>query len=120
MVPETVEEEEEEAQSPENITPEPIPSLGGTDGEEDIPTNVEANGAEQQTPKGETKIPPPDYYGDKGWESHYNWINILQNMQEHSEGIHCKEYRTQMPMLDESDLINRTYITNWDENGEQL
>ena len=41
-------------------------------------------------------------------------------MQEHSEGIHRKENGTQMPVLDMSDLINRTYITNPDKNGEQL
>ena len=41
-------------------------------------------------------------------------------MLEHSEGIHRKEDGTQMPVLDVSDLINRTYITNPDENGEQL
>ena len=97
VVPETVEEEEEEAQNLEDITPEPIPSLGGNDEEEDIPVNVEASGAEQQTPKGETKTPPPNYYGDKGWESHYNWINRLHVVRIHLRSlsyssIHVKAY----------------------------
>ena len=74
----------------------------------------------QPTSKGETKIPPPEYHGNKGWESHYDWINRLQKMQEHSEGIHRKDRDGQMPVLDVSDLINRTYITNPDKNGEQL
>ena len=90
IVPETVEEdkEEEETQSSDNVTPEAIPSLGGKDGEENVPPNLETNGAEQQAPDGETKIPPPQSYGEKGWESHYYWINRLQKMQDHSNRIH--------------------------------
>ena len=122
VVPETVEEDEDEkeAQLIDKVTPEAILSLGGKIDEEGDSPDIEVNGAERHPPKGETKISPPQCHGEKGWESHYDWINRLREMQDHSNGIHCRNKGTQLTTLDVSVLINRTHITNPNKNGEQL